>query len=232
MRQLSLDVGLRAHASFEAFVAGPNVAALGAVGEAAAGKLDGGVYLWGAPGVGKTHLLQAACRAAHAAGRRSGYLPLRERTRFAPDLLQGLEQLDLVCLDDLGAVAGDRAWELALVDLYHRLGEAGGHWAVTAHCRPDRGGWLPDLASRLAAAPVFALQELDDAHKLQVLHRRAEASGLVLAPEAARYLLTHCRRDLGVLCAVLQRLDGAALAAQRRLTVPFIRAVLADEVTT
>lgn len=231
MRQLPLDIGLRAHASFEEFVPGANLAVVDALAKAAAGTADGGVYLWGGSGVGKTHLLQAACRAAHAAGRRSGYLPLRERAGFAPELLQGLEQLDLVCLDDLDAVAGERAWELALLDLYHRLQEVGGCWAVTAAVPPDGGGWLADLASRLSAAPVFALADLDDADKLRVLQRRAEALGLVLAPEAARYLLTHCRRDLGALCAVLRRLDDAALAAQRRLTVPFIRAVLADPVT-
>ncbi|GBE09608.1 DnaA regulatory inactivator Hda [bacterium BMS3Bbin12] len=224
--QLPLDIGLRGHASFDGFVPGPNVAAVQALGALAAGDPDGGVYLWGACGVGKSHLLQAACRAAHESGRRSGYLPLGERGRFSPQILQGLEQLDLVCIDDLDAVAGERTWELALLDLYHRLQENGGRWAFAASARPDACGWLPDLGSRLAAGLVFGLRELDDADKLHVLRHRAEARGLVLAPEAARYLLTHCRRDLGALCAVLDRLDGAALAAQRRLTIPFIRSVL------
>jgi len=228
VRQLALDIGLRPHASLAGFVPGPNGAVREALAGLAAGTLEGPVRLWGEAGTGKTHLLQAACRAAHEAGRRCGYLPLAPPRDFGPGVLEGLEQLDLVCIDDLDAVAGEREWEVALLDLYHRLLETGGRLAASGRARPDAGGGLPDLASRLAAGLVYGLRALDDGDKLRVVRGRAEACGLVLAPGAADYLLARCQRDLGSLCAVVDRLDAAALAARRRVTVPFIRSVLAD----
>lgn len=228
MRQLALDIGLRPHASLAGFVPGPNGAVREVLRGLAAGTVEGPVRLWGGTGTGKTHLLQAACRAAHEAGRRCAYLPLAPPRGFGSGVLEGLEQLDLVCIDDLDAVAGGREWEVALVDLYHRLQETGGRLAAAGRARPDAAGGLPDLASRLTAGLVFGLRALEDGDKLRVVRARAEACGLVLAPEAADYLLTRCHRDLGSLCAVLDRLDAAALAARRRVTVPFIRSVLAD----
>ncbi|HQU14802.1 MAG: DnaA regulatory inactivator Hda [Gammaproteobacteria bacterium] len=223
--QIPLDLGRREAATFEAFVAGPNEALVDALRAVALGRVaETGIFLWGGPGLGKTHLLQAVCAAA--VGGRAAYVPLADRGRFVPAVLEGLEQLDVVCLDDAHCVAGDREWELALVDLYHRLQDTGARWAVAGAARAQGMGLLPDLASRLAGGLTFGLQELDEAEKRQVLQCRAATRGLTLADDAAHYLLTHCPRDLKVLCGILDRLDTAALAAQRRLTLPFIRSVL------
>jgi len=85
---------------------------------------------------------------------------------------------------------------------------------------------LPDLRSRLLAAAVHQLHELDEAGRIEVLEQRARRRGFDLPRESATYLVHRMPRDLPTLCAVLDRLDEAALAAQRRLTVPFLRQVL------
>ena len=88
---------------------------------------------------------------------------------------------------------------------------------------------LEDLRSRLAAGGVFHLRELDDADAAAVLGLRAAHRGLDLPDEVARYLLARVPRDMASLCDWLDRLDAASLAAQRRLTVPFVREVLLGE---
>ncbi|MDE2089589.1 MAG: hypothetical protein KGJ12_06170, partial [Gammaproteobacteria bacterium] len=85
---------------------------------------------------------------------------------------------------------------------------------------------LPDLVSRLGGGPVYALRALDDEAKLAALRLRAMGRGFELPEEVGRYLLRRCPRELGALFNLLDRLDRASLAAQRRLTIPFIKTVL------
>ena len=105
MAQLPLALALADHASFETFV-GNSTAALH-VRNLAHGGADT-VWLWGAAGAGKSHLLQAACRAATAAGRRAMYVAL---PAASPAILADLEHIDLLAIDDVEAIAGDLAWE-------------------------------------------------------------------------------------------------------------------------
>ncbi|MGI9305574.1 MAG: HdaA/DnaA family protein, partial [Gammaproteobacteria bacterium] len=74
--------------------------------------------------------------------------------------------------------------------------------------------------------PVFRLHLLDDEQKLATLRARAAHLGLELPLEAAEYLMKNCPRDLGRLLGIVDELDHASLAAQRRITVPFIKSVL------
>lgn len=186
-----------------------------------------GVYLHGAPATGKTHLLLACCAEAQAAGRLVAYLSLRGlrgRVRLASE---GLERAELLALDDLDAVAGERADEVALFDLHNRLRDAGRAPLYAASEAPDALGLgLPDLRSRLAQCARWPLPLLDDAGRAELLRQRAAARGLDFDAAALDWLLRRASRDLGNLTAIFERLDRASLAAQRRLTVPFLRQVL------
>lgn len=184
------------------------------------------VYLWGIDGVGKSHLLQAACQSQKVAA----YLPLAELRAYDPGLLEGLEELDLVCLDDLEWVAGHDAWEHALCDLYNRLREAGVPLRAAGVVAPTALGLtLADLVSRLSWGAVYHLQGLDDYDKATALCLRARSRGLNLPEEVAHYLLRRQPRDNISIFSLLDYLDHASLAAQRRLTIPFVRSVLDDK---
>jgi DnaA family protein len=220
--QLPLGIKLDGGASFESFLAGTNAAAADAARRAA--HEGGFVYLWGEPASGRSHLLQAACREAHAAGRRAAYLPLAS---LAPAALEGLEALDLVALDDLESIARDPAWERALFLAYEALRGARAGIVVASKVAP---AGLPlalaDLRSRLASGAVFQLRPLDDAHKQQALALRARLRGFELPEDTGQFLLTRYARDMHALCRLLDELDTASLAAQRRLTIPFVKSVL------
>jgi DnaA-homolog protein len=227
LAQLPLGLGLRADATFASFEAGPNGQALRAARECALGEGEALVYLWGAPGRGKTHLLQAACHAAGGIGHPAAYVPLGQAGDFATAALEGLEALALVCVDDVGAIAGQADWELALFDLFNRARESGTRLLFAACGRPgDIGLRLPDLRSRLASGLSVRLADLRDEEKLAALRGHAGARGLELSDEVGRYLLRHYPRDLPALVGLLEQLDRASLAAQRRLTIPFIRSAL------
>ena len=224
MEQLPLSVRLRDTARLASFVAGGNreVLELVAAGPLTAPRV---LWIWGRPGTGKTHLLQAACAAAAQDGGSASYVDLA--TAATPGWLEGCENLDLVCLDGLEAVAGDADWNDAMFRL-HTLMQDGATRLYTTSTSPPAGldFTLPDLRSRLLAASVHQLHELDEAGQAEALRLRAAARGLDLAADGALYLVHRLPRDMHSLCAVLDRLDEASLVAQRRLTVPFLRRAL------
>jgi DnaA family protein len=227
MRQLPLAMRLRERAVFDSFVVGQNAAALAQLQTAATRTGTRVCWLAGPSGAGKTHLLQASCTCALEAGRQAAYLPLRELLEYGPGTLQGWQDAELVALDDIATVIGRRAWEEALFALYRAVEERGASLVAAAQVRPASLPFaLPDLASRFAGALLLTLHGLDEQEQRLALQGRARARGLELPEDSARYLQRHFRRDLPTLCRLLDTIDTAALQAQRRLTVPFIREVL------
>ena len=227
--QLPLGLELRDSARFDGFFAGPNREAVDSLRLAAVGQGESLVYIAGPAGMGKTHLLQAACH--HAAGNRraSTYLPMQQLFELAPAVLEGMEQMDLVCLDDVQLMAGDEAWEHGLFNLFNRLREAGGSLLVAGEQRPGLTGFcLPDLVSRLGWGVTYVLRPLDDADMLAALSCRAAGRGLELPEETASFLLKRIPRDPASVFNLLDRLDEASMIEQRRLTIPFVKSVLAD----
>jgi len=220
-RQLALRFPLSSRYHFDSFVAGANgelvrrLETLDAEDPAFHGYL-----LYGPAGVGRTHLLQAACH-RHAS---AIYLPLREVT---PAMLEGLDTRHLVALDDVEAWLGDATAEAALLGLYQGLHASGGRLLVSAAAPAvELDCHYPDLASRLRALAAYRVEALDDADKARVLARLARERGLVLSQPVLHFWLTRGTRDLAVLLEQLERLDAAAMAAQRRVTVPLLKQVL------
>jgi DnaA family protein len=224
MEQLPLSVRLRDTARLANFVTGRNREVFELVA-GAPGAAPRVLWIWGRPGTGKTHLLQAACAAVAERGGSASYIDLA--TAAGPGWLEGCENLDLVCLDALDAVAGDAGWNEGIFRLHTLMQDAATRLYVTTTSPPAGVEFrLPDLRSRLLAASVHQLLELDEAGQAEALRRRAEQRGLELSPEGATYLVHRLPRDMHSLCAILDRLDEASLAAQRKLTVPFLREAL------
>ena len=226
MSQLALPIGLDDHAVFDSFLPAGNEELVDRLRGLASGEAEGGCWLWGAPSTGKTHLLQAVC---DRAGDRSVYVPIRVLADAGPALIVGLESREIVCIDDLDAVAGRESWERAVFNLYNELLSNGGQLIVAASMAPRECGFdLPDLSSRMSQLPTYALTPLAEDDRVAALQLRAEHRGLDLPKDTARFLLKRSRRDMTTLYTLLDRLDREALKAKRRLTIPFVRGVLDD----
>lgn len=241
MRQLALGVKLRADAVFASFWPGPNSEIVATLRTPSTVPL----WLWGASGSGKTHLLQAVCAAAGEAASDeaasgapdaaspAAYFPLAVPRELPPEALAGFERARVLCIDDVDAVAGDLAWESALFRLFNEASELGTRLIFAAASAPRQLDWrLGDWGSRAAACAVYQLRELDDDGRIEALRLRAAQRGLQLPYETSEYLLKRMPRDMHSLFAVLDQLDEASLVAQRRLTIPFIRDALEKRVKT
>lgn len=227
--QLPLTIGLRDNATFQSFYAGHNESVLLALHEWLRGRgLDTFFYLWGEAGAGCTHLLQAVCHEAVDLGYTSCYLPMPDlRNQAKPVVLDGLEQTQVIGVDNIEALAGDSDWEEAFFHFFNRARARQVKLLVVGNQAP-RGLSikLPDLKSRLCWGTIFQLHSLSDEEKLRALQLRAKARGLVLSEEVGHFLLKRSDRDMHSLYDTLDRLDEASLRAQRRLTIPFVKEVL------
>jgi DnaA family protein len=211
MRQIPLGVQLQDRTVFASFLAGGNGVALAAVRAVANDGSERCVYLHGVAVPG------------------SAYFPLSQMLASGPGVLEGADQLAAVVLDDLHLVVGDADWERRLFSLYNDC-DACGTRLVVAASQPATGLGvaLPDLRSRLASMPHFALRPLDEAQQREALQLRAAQRGLELPDETVRYLQRRYARDMSSMQALLEKLDAASLQERRRITVPFIRQVTGE----
>lgn len=226
--QLPLALQLRNDLGFGDFVAGPNQPLLGFMRAQLDGEGESQLFVSGASGSGRSHLLMSQCQAAQARGLRSAYLPLDRRDEgLLPAMLDGLEQFDLVAIDDIDSIAGDAGWETALFDFYNKARSAGVGLVFSALAGPAKLGLqLPDLGSRLAWGLAWRLKALDEDDQCRLATTLAARRGLRLDSGVARYLVQRSERGNRALNTLLERLDGASLAEQRRLTIPFVRRFL------
>lgn len=229
MDQMTLALKLPHTGGFDAFVAEGNDESVTALRQWAAGAGQRYLFLHGADGSGKSHLLQAACREAIDLGRTLLYLPL-DHEGLQPAILEDLERRDAVVIDALQAIAGDDAWERGLFGLYNRLQDAGRHLLVAARVPPPALGLgLADLTSRLSAGPAYLLRPLDDDGRARLLGVAARQRGLSLDAAAVGYILSRCPRDPGALLRLLDELDQVSLQRRRAPTVRLIGELLAEQ---
>lgn len=184
------------------------------------------IYLWGAPGHGKSHLLQACCQAVSTQS--AIYLPLKMLHEWGPGVIEGIDEHALICIDDIDVIATDTAWEEALFHLYNRIRDNGHSTLIIAGKRPpaDMPIRLPDLCSRLNWGLVMQVNELDDEDKINSLKLHANKRGFELPTSVGQFLLNRCARNMHDLHDLLNRLDEASLIAQRKITIPFVKETL------
>lgn len=224
--QIPLRMGLRDSSVFSSYFPGRNRPAVDALQSLGTHAQPTCVWLHGPRASGKTHLLQASCVRWSEAGNASAYLPLRNLVE-RPEVLLGYGELAFVAVDDIDLAAGSVEWERGLFRLHQELEERGGRLLVASALLPTTSGFeLRDLASRLNGGLVLTLHSLSDEEQQRALQLRAQLRGFELPEDTVQFLQRRLPRDMESLCAFLDQLDEASLAAQRRLTVPFVREVL------
>ncbi len=184
-------------------------------------------YLFGLSGVGKSHLLHASSAYAAQLGKTSVCLSCAELKELPVDVLEGLEQIDLICLDDIHLIANNKLWQQAIFDLYNRVIEQNNCLLISGEQSANQLNLsLPDLVSRLSWGLTEQVKPLDDVEKVLVLQYRASQRGLMLSDDAAKFLLNRLSREMAYLLNSLDTLDKASIREQRKITIPFIKEVL------
>ncbi|MEQ1483994.1 DnaA regulatory inactivator Hda [Methyloglobulus sp.] len=225
--QLPVTFEFRANQTFDDYYPGSNKEIIDQLRKTVAGTGEQYIFLWGEEGYGKSHLLQACCHEAFHQDITAFYLDLSDSASTDPELFTGLEGFEIVCLDNIDALAGREDWELAFFNLFNQHRDQGNRLILSATCTPNSLTFtLPDLRTRINWGLSLKIQPLDDNDKIAALNYKAQQMGFDIAPQAARFLLTHYDRSLTSLWLILDKLDWASLAAKRKLTIPFLKQIL------
>ena len=219
MRQMLLDLGAEKPQTLDTFVVGQNAELaqlLRQFAQRAAGMPNERfVYIWGEAGAGKTHLLHAL-----AAGRSARYIPAEAGDE---DYLFD-EKTTLYLMDDCQCLSPQA--QIAAFALFNQVRENGG-LLVSAGDKPPAGLSLrEDLRTRLGWGLIYQVHGLTDEEKIAALTQAAQARGITLSPGVLPYLITHFRRDMRSLSAMLDALDQYSLETQRPITLPLLRSLL------
>jgi DnaA-homolog protein len=221
--QLTLGIGLDDDAKIENFFVAESNRVLIEEFE----KPNPSLYLWGASHSGKTHLLQALCHQESEADKSVIYIPLKEHEKLTPEMLDGLSDLDLICLDDLHLVSGKPEWENGLFVFFNAVKESGARLVISADRSPhELNTDLKDWHSRLQSIPVYRLSNLSDEERVTALQFRAQQRGIELNDAVAEFIYQRSNRSFGQLITVLDTLDQVSLAEKRKLTIPLVKTTM------
>lgn len=226
-KQLALAVQLNHQATLEDFCWGNNILLQQQLKLVLQHNGERLIYLWGEAGCGKSHLLQACCQAL-SSDCITSYLPLTLLKEWGPASIENMDEQDLIAIDDVNVIAADKAWEEALFHLYNRIRDNGKTiLLISGNQAPSS---LPislaDLRTRIAWGLVMQINELSDELKVVALQTHAHKRGFDLPANVANFLINRFARNMHALYKLLDQLDEASLAAQRKITVPFVKSIL------
>ena len=187
------------------------------------------IFLWGDKGTGKTHLLQSLSQEANSRHKTLFYYSLEDDLPD-PAMLEGLENFDLVCVDNIEQIAGNNEWEQAFFNFYNLHRDANNKLVVTANCPPKYLAiQLPDLKTRMSWGLTLKLKALSDEQQLNALIYKANDLGFEIPVKVGRFLITHYARDLPSIWTLLDKIEQATLAAKRKLTIPFLKQIMTEQ---
>ncbi|QOL25190.1 DnaA inactivator Hda [Thalassotalea sp. LPB0316] len=228
--QLTLKVQLPDDETFASFQVGENQSVVNELRSFIEGNSQyqtQAMYLFGPTSVGKSHLLHASCAFAEAQQQSSICMSFSELMSFTPEVLDGLEFYDVICLDDIDLIAGKKDWEQAVFDLFNRVIEQQHKLIICGQQSVKQLNIsLPDLVSRLGWGYVESIKALSDDDKVSAIQLRAHQRGLILHLDVAKFLFNRVERDMKSLVSSLDELDKASIRDKRKITIPFIKEVL------
>ena len=230
--QLILPIGVEDSPDLDNFIDTPNKNLLAFLKQRLEQRIAGqpgsytGVFIWGEPSSGKSHLLLALSKWVEKNGG-AARIVVPEATAMEKGENDQRDQIYL--LDDVESFISDAGAERDLLTLIEGIKQQNATLLITArHAVSGQTIELPDLSSRLLAMDSFECLVLQDEDKRKVLLQRAAQRGIILSDEVLNWLFTHTARDLRVLLELLERMDVHSLSQQRKVTIPLIKSILAE----
>lgn len=225
MFQLPLDIRLDDSARLDNFYLGDNVQLVQRLEDLRETSHEL-YFVWGNQDVGKSHLAQAICRDLSEREKVAVYIPL-DNPELLPEVLEGLEFADVVCLDAFESVSGDSEWHVAIFDLFNRI-KLSEKSLVIFSGKPIASLkiGLADLSSRLTSMEVYKLSSLNSESQTDCIQTLGLHRGLQISDEVASFLVVRTERSVAKIAEIIERLDQQSLTHQRKITIPFVKQVL------
>lgn len=182
------------------------------------------IYLYGINKTGKTFLLQSLCNYYSNKGKSSLFIPLKEVKSLGSQITDSLEGLDLICIDDLHLVEGDKGWELALFNLINNC--------LLTDCRlvfcsslnsTDINFALKDLISRIRKIDQIEIYPIKENNLSNAIKFIANSRSIELGQREVDYLINYAERSISNLINLIEKLDQLSMELKRKISIPLIK---------
>ena len=220
MNQLGLPITLNTSMLLENFVA--NKELLRSINQLFLDENSSEVFIYGASGQGKTHVLQGAILKALEIDKSAIYIDCGES--FPEHILDFIDQLDFISFDNVHLISTEN--QEVFFDLYNRARQAQIIILVSADSLPSNLEVMKDIKTRLSLAAVYKLEELNDELIMSVINSQMSQRNLSVNSSVYEYLLRNYSRDLKLLLSTLNDLDKASLQAKKPISIPFVKKFL------
>ena len=225
--QFPLQLEIQSNQGFDAFLPASNQEVVARLKQFADSGNENQIFLYGAQGQGKSHLLQACCQLAYQKDMNSFYYPFNARNLPTLAMFEGLENVKLVCFDDIDQIAGYLDWEQTLSNFLNQHLDNHNLLLLASRKMPEEMDLkLPDLKKRLNSCIFLKLDPLTEDEIIEALIHKANYMGITISYKVGRFLVTHYASDMPSMWVLLSQLDKATLSAQRKLTIPFLKQIL------
>lgn len=228
--QLRVNFEFRANQTFNDFFDGGNEEVIMHLQRCVEEEGEQQVFIWGAHGLGKSHLLQACCHYAYSLKQQAFYYSFPKTNLPDPALMVGLDKFDLVCLDDIDHIAGDPVWERAFFTFFNQHRSDNHRLIMSSSLAPlTMMIELPDLKTRINWGLALKLKEFTEPESINALIFKAKRMGFEITPQVSAFLIKHHAKNWESIWILLNKLDEASLSANRKLTLPFLKKILAAD---
>jgi len=204
------------------------------------------LFVHGACGVGKTHLLQGICMQAAKIHRRGQPLTWKYVTceQFTNEFIQSLRakniaqfraryrKLDLLAIDDVHFLSGKKATQDEFLHTFNAIETAGRRIVLASDAHPHLVGALNEqLVSRFVSGMVVKIDAPDTETRQLILMRKARQMKLDVDLEVLQYVANHIHGSVRELEGALTKLAALSALEAAPVGLELARSILADHLS-
>ncbi len=173
---------------------------------------------------GKSYLLQAICNDFSNSNNSSIYIPMKEAINLDTSILEGVSELNLICIDDVDQINKTREWEIALFNLINECYEK--ECLLLFSGSINKLEAIPDLVSRIKKMEILRLEAIDDDELLEATQAISKNLNIEISDKNLNYLINNSRRDIKTIFRTLSQLEKESLERKKSIGLNLIKEVI------
>ena len=190
-------------------------------------KSNHDIFLYGIKEVGKSFLLQAVCNFYGSEQKSSLYVPIKDAIKLNTDFLDSLDNLDVVCIDDIELIKNNKDWEIAIFNLINNSLLTKCRLIFSSSLNPSTICFkLEDLSSRIKKIESIELQPISKNKLHEALKFIIDLRSINIGEKEINYLITYSKRNISDLLKTIEKLDKLSVQLKRKITIPMIKEVI------
>ena len=173
---------------------------------------------------GKSYLLQAICNDFSNSNNSSIYIPMEEAINLDPSILEGVSELNLICIDDVDLINNRREWEIALFNLINECYEKECFLLLSGSINKLEA--IPDLVSRIKKMETLRLEAINDDELLEATQAISKNLNIEISDKNMNYLINNSKRDIKTIFRTLSQLEKESLERKKSIGLNLIKEVI------